>query len=223
MKRILLLFAVIISFTLTGNGQSTKYVSYSSEMIFSFASIEDQGRAESSLLRWTPVFNMQGMYNVDMRRKFGVFTGLAIRNVGYIYDTYTNPQTLVVNKKKFRTYNLAIPVGFKIGNLDKMFLFAGYELEFPFHYKEKTFDGGDRIDKITGWFSKRYEPIQHGFLPGVQFPSGATLKFKYYLSEFHNRDFEDGSGNRPYAGLQSNIFYFSLNYNLFSKVDYSKM
>jgi hypothetical protein len=223
MKRILLLSVVIIGFALASHAQSTKYISYSGEMIFSFASIEDQGREESSLMRWAPVFNMQGMYNIDMNKQFGVFSGLAIRNVGYIYDTYTNPQTLSVNKKKFRTYNLAIPVGFKVGNLDKMFLFAGYELEFPFHYKEKTFDGGDKIDKITGWFSKRYEPIQHGFLAGVQFPGGPSLKFKYYLSEFHNQEYEDGSGNRPYAGLKSNIFYFSLNYYLFSKVDYSSL
>jgi hypothetical protein len=163
MKRILLLSVVIIGFALASHAQSTKYISYSGEMIFSFASIEDQGREESSLMRWAPVFNMQGMYNIDMNKQFGVFSGLAIRNVGYIYDTYTNPQTLSVNKKKFRTYNLAIPVGFKVGNLDKMFLFAGYELEFPFHYKEKTFDGGDKIDKITGWFSKRYEPFNMVF------------------------------------------------------------
>lgn len=190
-------------------------------MIFSFAAIEDQGREESSLMRWAPVFNIQGMYNMDMSRRFGAFTGLAIRNVGYIYDSYTDPQTLVVNKKKFRTYNLAIPVGFKVGNLDKTFLYAGYELEFPFHYKEKTFDGGDKINKITGWFSKRYEPVQHGFLVGIQFPQGPNLKFKYYLSEFHNQDYTEGSGNKPYTGLQANIFYFSLNYFLFQKVDVS--
>jgi hypothetical protein len=222
MKRIILLSTLIFSFALTGKSQSSRYFSHSAEMIFSFADIEDQGSEESSLMRWAPVFNLQGMYNMDMSRHFGLFTGLAFRNVGYIYDDYTNPQTLLVNKKKFRTYNLAIPVGFKVGNLDKMFLFAGYELEFPFHYKEKTFDGGDKINKITGWFSNRYEPIQHGFLAGIQFQGGASLKFKYYLSEFHNQDFTEGSGTKPYAGLKSNIFYFSLNYYLFTKMDYSQ-
>lgn len=221
MKRILLISACIIGIITSGFSQSSNYMSYSGEMIFSFASIDDNGQSESSLMRWSPVFNIQGMYNADMSRKFGVFSGLAIRNVGYIYDNYTNPQTLIVNKKKFRTYNLAIPVGFKVGNLDNMFLFAGYEVEFPFHYKEKTFDGGDRIDKITGWFSKRDEAIQHGFLVGVQFPGGPSLKFKYYLSEFHNQDYTDGSGNKPYAGLESKIFYFSLNYDLFTKGDYT--
>lgn len=221
MKHSFLLSAIIFLLTVSGRSQSSNYMSYSGEMIFSFASIDDHGRSESSLMRWAPVFNLQGMYNADMSRHFGIFSGLAIRNVGYIYDTYTNPQTLVVNKKKFRTYNLAIPVGFKVGNLDNMFLYAGYEVEFPFHYKEKTFDGGDKIDKITGWFSKRNEPIQHGFLVGIQFPGGPNLKFKYYLSEFHNQDYSDGSGNKPYAGLESNIFYFSLNYDLFTKVDYT--
>ena len=221
MKNIFILSAFIVFLSVSGRGQSSNYMSYSGEMIFSFAGIDDNGRSESSLMRWAPVFNIQGMYNADMSRQFGVFSGLAIRNVGYIYDTYTNPQTLAVNKKKFRTYNLAIPVGFKVGNLDNLFLYAGYELEFPFHYKEKTFDGGDKIDKITGWFSKRDEAIQHGFLVGVQFPGGPNLKFKYYLSEFHNQDYTDGSGTKPYAGLESNIFYFSLNFDLFTKVDYT--
>lgn len=221
MKHIFILSAFIVFLSVSGRSQSSNYMSYSGEMIFSFASIDDHGRSESSLMRWAPVFNLQGMYNADMSPHFGIFSGLAIRNVGYIYDTYTNPQTLVVNKKKFRTYNLAIPVGFKVGNLDNMFLYAGYEVEFPFHYKEKTFDGGDKIDKITGWFSKRDEPVQHGFLVGIQFPGGPNLKFKYYLSEFHNQDYTDGSGNKPYEGLESNIFYFSLNYDLFTKVDYT--
>ena len=92
-----------------------------------------------------------------------------------------------------------------------------------FTIRKKTFDGGDKINKITGWFSKRNEAIQHGFLVGFQFPEGPSIKFKYYLSEFHNQEYTDGSGNRPYAGLKSNIFYISLNYYLFTKMDYGNL
>jgi hypothetical protein len=180
-------------------------------MIFSLADIEDQGREESSLLRWAPFFNFNTMINSDMSEHFGLFSGLAIRNVGYIYDNFQQ-DSATFYKKKFRSYNLGIPLGIKIGNLDNMYLYGGYEIEFPFHYKEKTIDDGDRINKTSGWFSKRQEAFQHGFFVGLQLPRGANIKFKYYLSEFHNQDYEDASGNKPYDGLKTNIFYFSLNY-----------
>jgi hypothetical protein len=154
-----------------------------------------------------------------MSDKFGLFTGLAIRNVGYIYDNYTEPATEVMYKKKFRTYNLALPVGVKIGNLKGLFVYGGYEIELPFVYKEKTFDGGDKIDKNVDWFSNRVETFQHGPFIGIEFPYGFNVKFKSYLSEFHNQSWTDASGAKPYAGLKSNIWYFSLSYALFKNFD----
>ena len=196
------------------------YITSGGEMIFSFASIDDNGISESSTIRWAPFFNIQGMLNSDLSPNFGLFTGLAVRNVGYIYNNYSdNAGTFY--KKKFRSYNLGIPFGIKFGNLDKLFIYGGYEIEFPFVYKEKTFDGGDKIDKITGWFSKRQNLFQHGFLVGIQLPFGSNIKFKYYLSEFHNQDFTEAGGNKPYAGLDSNIFYISFSSYLFKNLEFN--
>jgi hypothetical protein len=220
MKKLTFLIAFCILTGVSGFAQSKTYVTTGGEMIFSFADITDNGQSAESTLRWAPVVNIQSMLNADISSNVGLFTGIAVRNVGYIYDNYTDPATDAVYKKKFRSYNLGIPVGIKIGNLDKMFIYGGYEVEFPFLYKEKTFDGGDKIDKITGWFSKREEPIQHGFLVGIQFPYGMNVKFKYYLSEFHNQDYIDGAGNKPYAGLNSQVFYFSLSYLMFRNLDF---
>ena len=80
--------------------------------------------------------------------------------------------------------------------------------------------GGDKIDKIAGWFSDRNELFQHGFLAGVQFPRGVNLKFKYYLSEFHNQDYTTNGGIKPYGGLKANIIYVSLNFFLFKNLDF---
>lgn len=227
MKNIFTLIIFIIFITISGYSQTKPYFTSGGEMIFSFASIDDNGKDGSSVMRWAPVLNIQSMLNVDMSENFGIFTGLAIRNVGYIYDGYTiNSEIRGIDegeftyKKKFRSYNLAVPAGIKIGKLDKMFLYAGYEVELPFLYKEKTFDGGDKIDKITGWFSPRQELFQHGFLVGIQFPYGLNLKFKYYVSEFHNQGYTDGAGNKPYAGLESHVFYFSLCSYLFKNFDF---
>ena len=220
MKNIYVLIVCTLLSIASGYSQSKAYYSVGGEMIFSFADITDQGQEANSLMRWAPVFNLQGFVNSDISQHFGIFSGLAIRNVGYIYDEYqdTDPLSNIEYKKKFRTYNLGIPVGFKIGNLSSLYFYGGYEIEFPFHYKEKTFDDGDKINKITGWFSNRTENFQHGLLAGIQFPEGINLKFKYYFSEFHNQDFTDSSGAKPYAGLESNVFYFSLSYAMFRDV-----
>jgi len=220
MKRISILLGSIFLMCLAASGQSKTYTTSGLEVIFSFADIEQNGVSQSSTLRFAPVFNLSSMLNRDVTDRFGLFTGLAVRNVGYIFDNYEDFAENATYKKKFRSYNLGVPVGFKIGDLDRMFIYAGYEAEIAFLYKEKTFEGGDKIDKITGWFSDRQDIFQHGFLVGIQFPKGANLKFKYYLSDFHNQDFVDGSGNKPYEGLNSQVFYFSLNMMLFKNFEF---
>ena len=223
MKKFFFIFIGSLLFSLTGMSQKKTYYTSAFETIFSFANIDYKGTNPNSTIRWAPVFNLQTLVNSDINNKVGFFSGLAIRNVGYIFDGY-HPTTgpMATYKKKFRSYNLAVPVGMKFGNMDKTFFYAGYEVELPILYKEKTFEGGDKIDKITGWFSNRQELFQHGFLAGVQFPYGVNLKFKYYISEFHNQDYTDGSGNKPYAGLKSNIYYFSLSTFIFRNFKYDE-
>ena len=220
----ILIYLALFSLSLTGhcfsqsNASSSKaYVTSGGELIFSLANIEQNGTSENSTLRFSPVFNFQVMLNKDLSKTFGLFTGLALRNVGYIMNDYKDTSNHLY-KKKFRSYNLGIPVGLKIGNLDKIFFYGGYEIELAMAYKEKTYDGGDKIDKITGWFSNRQELFQHGFFVGIQFPYAANLKFKYYLSEFHNRDYTNSATIKPYGGLKTNIYYFSLSFFLFKNL-----
>jgi len=221
MKKQLFLLIICCLSSILGFSQSKPYFTSGGEMIFSFAAIQDNGSSENSTLRWAPVFNTQSMLNTDLSKHFGIFTGLALRNVGFIYDHYKTPsspasdESVQTFRKKFRTYNIGIPIGFKFGNLENLFFYGGYEVEFPFLYKEKTFDGNDKTGKITEWFSNRTGKIQHGFLVGIQFPQGFNLKFKYYMSEFLNQDYVDGSGIKPYAGLSAHVFYFSICTNLF--------
>jgi len=223
-KTVICLALVGVSFTVNGFSQSEKgkskaYWTTGGELIFSFANVDQHGNSLSSTMRFSPVVNLQAMLNKDVNKNFGLFTGLALRNVGYITKDYIDPADSLNYKKKFRSYNLGIPLGFKVGNLEKIFFYAGYEIELAMSYKEKTYISGDKTDKITGWFSDRQEIFQHGFLAGVQFPYGTNLKFKYYLSEFHNQDFTDNAGIKPYGGLKANIFYISLNFFLFKNFE----
>lgn len=218
------LFSVVFSFlALSGNAQDSKkiyrthsvYFSNEGEMIFSFANIDSDSIDFENILRWSPVFNFTRHLNYDLSRYVGLNVGLGIHNVGFIAKLPSAPDGL---KKKYRTYNLGLPLGLKIGDLnqrDPFFFFGGYEIEMPIHYKEKTFHNGDKDNKISGWFSERTERFAQSLYVGIQFPQGFALKFKYYLNNFLNEDFaltKDGITLHPYAGFTANVFYFSINW-----------
>ena len=194
------------------------YTTTSGELIFSFASVETAGSKDGSIMRFSPVFNIQNWVNFDKSEKLGFFSGLSLRNVGFIYDV--NDTT----RKKYRTYNIGIPVGIKFGNLSDKFLFFGYELEIPLNYKEKTFIDEDKEDKDNIWFTSRVPTINHSLMAGIQLPHGATIKFKYYLTNFFNKDFKasDGQGGtyKPYENTNVNIFYFSLSFGLLKNTSF---
>ncbi len=64
------IIALLISLMVVGDIQAqTKtdtYISFSSEMIFSFASIDHYGYDKGNRMRWSPVLNLQGMGNIDL-------------------------------------------------------------------------------------------------------------------------------------------------------------
>ena len=210
MKQILVF---IFSLSLvTANAQTHAYISSSGEMIFSFAKIKSAGADKSSDLRWSPVFNGQSLLNIDMTQHFGFFGGLAYRNVGFIYEPTSD--TL----KKFRTYNLGIPIGIKIGNMKGTFLFGGYEFEIPFAYKEKTFVNDSKKTVETAWFSPKVNPYTQSLFAGINFKGGMSVKFKYYLDNFFNAGYTENVGGvntKPYANFTANVFYISLSWNAF--------
>ena len=198
---------------------SDLYTTSGAEIIFSFGDIDQTGGGGSSNLRFAPVINLQTFVHKDFSNKFGVFSGLGVRNVGYRMDDYRDPSDGIAYKKAFRSYNLGIPIGFKVGRMDEFYFYAGYEIELAFLYKEKTYDGGDKINKTTGWFSSRQNTWPSSLMAGVQLPYGGNLKFKYYLTEFHNRSYTNSAGIQPYANLNSHVFYFSLSFFLFRDLE----
>ncbi|WP_194775387.1 hypothetical protein [Pararhodonellum marinum] len=190
------------------------YTSSGGEWIFSSGTLDNL----NNVVRFSPVFNFQNLVNFDETDRFGWFTGLNLRNVGFIYDE--SPSV----RKKARVYNLGIPLGVKVGDLSNRFLFFGYELEMPLNYKEKTFTNERRTDRFNVWFSDRVRPFQHSLMVGMGLPKGTSIKFKYYFSQFYNRNFQQTDANgitsRPYEDLNVNIFYVSLNFSLFRNTDF---
>ena len=244
MKKLLL--AVII--TCLGSTIARSQNVYSSsgmEMIFSFAntsmqawnqnSSDFESTSPSNIIRWAPILNLQSYINYDMNQSFGFYTGLFLRNVGFISDippgTYLNDPSVAFPpggtrgnvRYKFRTYNIGIPRGIKLGKMNQSFIYGGYEVAYAFNYKEKRFTDGSKSNTDVYWFGSandRTQAFQHGFFVGIQFPYGSNIKFKYYVSEFFNQDYTDGSGNQPYAGFEANVFFFSLSFNVLKNTDF---
>ncbi|MBP6575038.1 MAG: hypothetical protein KA230_11345 [Flavobacteriales bacterium] len=197
----------------------TWYFASGGEWILSYALLDVKGDDKGSIPRFSPFFNLQRVANYDVNEHFGFFVGLSLRNVGFIYDV---PDTTL--RYKFRTYTLGLPIGFKVGTMGKGLLFVGYELELPFNYKEKRFENEKKEDKFNVWFSDRNEPLFHTVMLGYQLPKGTCIKFKYYITNFHNEDFTEnrnGVEYKPYNGFRSNILYVSLGFKLFQKENYN--
>ncbi|MEM6831775.1 MAG: hypothetical protein AAF551_14790, partial [Bacteroidota bacterium] len=231
--------------------QKSSYFSFEGEMIFSLAEIEESTvLSYEQNLRWSPVFNLAWHYNYDVNDFVGFNIGLGIRNVGFIakadpVNIEVDGEVITVgmdiedndiDRVKYRNYNLGIPIGFKVGRLDQkrpLFLFAGYEIEFPFHYKEKEFDGNDKLRKRTDWFSPKTNNFQQAAFVGFQLPQGFSLKFKYYLTDFFDSDFEqfvevDGvdvsatTRYKPFENFNAQVFYMSLTWFPFEDLNYTR-
>ena len=187
------------------------YTTAGAEMIFSFANVTENGTELESRMRWSPVFNFGVHAHYDVAKSVGFFSGLKIKNIGFIYQNAENKKVIQ------RTYNLAIPVAIKVGNLEKFFAYGGYQFELPFHYKYKTWDSSDRSGaktKFTNFFSDATPAVVHSIIGGVQFPGGINLKFQWYLNNFINPDYSR-NGVLINDGLDVQVFSLSLAANMF--------
>jgi len=214
---ILMLFTVFTISSTYSQENRKSYTSTSLEMIFSFADIQVEGVNTKNILRWAPVLNIQYIYNYDAKDNFGVFTGIDMKNLGFIWE---NEQG---EKWKHRVYALGVPVGFKFGNLNSgMFLYGGAELEYAFNYKQKYFLNGTKEEKDVYWFTDRVNIFQGSLMLGVNFPHGFNIKFKYYLTDLMNQDYEaydeNGDKYKPYESMTSSqVFFISLSFNMFHR------
>jgi hypothetical protein len=233
-------FIIILLTCLCTSIFSQKTEIYSSsgfEIMFSGANLNVNSSNKGLVPRFAPVFNIQENINFDFGNVFGLYAGLSLRNVGFIYETTvnansdlnTNYEVNTVVKKKFRTYNIGIPVGFKLGNFKYFFFYGGYQIECPIHYKEKTFINNEKQGNLTSWFSDVTPYFSQSLFLGLEIPYGLNIKVQYYLTEFF--DTQSAETNKYirgtdilYKDFHSNIITISLCYNLFqnTKMYYKK-
>lgn len=214
MKRILTIAAVLFfAASYSASAQSKVYRSSGGELIFSFADVKAPGEVDvRNIPRFSGFFHFQSLWNYDPTDAVGFFSGVSMRNVGII----TEPADTF--KLKQRSYALGVPIGIKLGSMDKkFFVFAGGEAEMMLHYKEKHFVNGEKVKKKSEWFSDKVNMFNPSLFAGIQLPGGANIKFKYYLLDFLNPDYTEtvnGVKVKPYAGMKSQMMYVSVGFNI---------
>lgn len=167
--------------------------------------------AKMTTPRFTAFFNAGTHLNFDFSRHVGAFTGLNIKNIGFIEKI----GDLTVKR---RAYTFGIPLGLKIGNLTEgSYLMIGGGVDFPFNYREKSFVKRNDKTKFNEWFSDRTPAAMGYVFAGVHLSPGVALKLQYYPGNFLNTDFTEtvsGIKTQPYAAYKVNLVYLSFGFDL---------
>ena len=214
MKNTFFAFALLLISTFSfAQKDSTSNVYFSSGgngMMLSMSSVKNAlGSSVNSIPRFTMFFNLGTNVNYDVNRHFGMFSGVNLSNIGMITEDGSV-------KRKQRVYAVGVPIGIKVGDLKKFFVYAGAEAAFAINYKEKRFVDGKKVEKFNEWFSERSNAFMPSVFAGFQTEKGFGLKVQYYLNDFLNQSFSQ-DGLKPYAGVQSQLFFVSLGYSFNKK------
>jgi hypothetical protein len=177
--------------------------------ILSMSSVTLNGATPSSLTevaRFSYFINWGFTFNFNLSRHFGVYTGIDLKNIGFIEHDNISGMTI-----KRRTYNVGAPVGVKIGNmgLKRWYFFMGGGADIPVNYKQKTYALRNQKQKFNEWFSDRTPQVMPYIFAGIAVNRGVTVKAQYYPNNFINPDFAT-NGTHPYAGYDVHISMLSL-------------
>lgn len=178
--------------------------------IFSSSHIsKPSGNDGLSTLRFSYILNVGFHYNYDFSRHVGLFTGIGIKNIGFIDKV--GDSTI-----KRRVYTIGAPLGIKFGNLPgRTYGFVGGGIDVPFNYREKGFRKRGDKEKFNEWFSDRTPRVlPYVFVGFTAIPSLVSVKFQYYPGNFMNEDFVQdrmpNKGQKIYHDYKVNLFYVSL-------------
>ena len=193
---------------LDANPVKKAYYVSSSEFIFSQGNVEDPLNNTKDIVRFSGFLHLQEELHYNFNDKIGVFTGLALRNIGIITDINDSV------KIKQRVYTLGVPVGFKVGNMNGNNLMLGFEAELALNYKQKVFVNSSK-QKANIWFSDRTEIFLPSLFAQFTSKSGVYVKFKYYLTDFlvENKQKIDVTGV-SYNPTKSSMAYISIGYTI---------
>lgn len=207
MKKKLILFVAFLCLQITAFSQNKLYGVFESKTLFQIGMIEDSaGNSVKSILRFAPFVNYTLQAHKDFSNKFGLYTGIGVKNVGFI--TRQNSTDMTV---KSRAYCLNIPVGLKFGNFkEDTYLFLTGEVLMQLDYKEKVFINDDK-SKRKSFYDDDINLFNYSGSVGFHlkgFVVGADYTFSNFFSDKY-RFQPDKNNTATYAGpSKSNILTF---------------
>jgi hypothetical protein len=226
----------MFAFNIEINAQTDVYAVTGGELLFQKANISftDAYTAANpnnvqvgNPMRFTCFFHVGQYVHMDFTNNLGLFTGIALRNVGFISDErldITNDGIANVSDYKIirRSYMVGVPLAIKLGSFkDHTFIFAGSEFELNMAFKEKYWNSTERdgspIKKVN-WLGNQTPLLIPSLFAGIQFPGGINVKFKYYLKNFIDNT---TTSTNPVFDLkryeQTQVMYLSLSYHINTK------
>lgn len=183
--------------------------------ILSSSLLEKAPATEAKLTtpRLSGFLHMGFIANFDFTRSFGIYSGLNIKNIGFI-EKYS----VVDSTVKRRVYTFGIPVGIKIGKIDYgNYVMLGGGVDFPFNYKEKGFVDRNDKDKFNEWFSDRTPAVMPYVFVGAHLRPGVAFKLQYYPTNFLNTDFVEMNktiATLPYKDYNVNLCLLTLGFDI---------
>lgn len=163
--------------------------------------------------RFTGFFHIGANLNYDLSEHVGIYTGVNIKNIGFI-EKYNNPDSTV----KRRVYTFGVPLGIKIGSIKHgSFLIAGGGVDFPFNFKEKGFIDRGNKRKFNEWFSSRTPSVMPYVFVGAYLRPIMAIKLQYYPTNFLNENYSYTEGNAqytPYKGYDVKLIMLTLGFDI---------
>jgi hypothetical protein len=154
-----------------------------SEFIFSSGDlkVKDAEEDADNKVRFSMFFHFQSQWHYDFNKNIGIYTGVGMRNVGFIHTWKVEDEEL---KIKHRSYSLGVPLAIKFGNIEKgVYGAMGGEAELMFAYKRKLFFDGDK-SKESEWFSDKVNLFNPSVFAEIRFKRGTYIRVKYYMMDF---------------------------------------
>jgi len=200
--------AIFLLVVVPGAKAQEVYTITAGELLFQSGSIDQGGEDMNTNMRFTLWFHLGEYVHLDISKNIGFFTGLGMRNVGFI----TEENDI---KTKYRSYMLGAPIALKLGSFkDNFFVYGGAEYEWMFHFKQKTFVNDEKI-KYSDWFSNRTPSFIPSVFAGIQFPYGLNVKFKYYLNDFLNHEYQGPGDYSNYTAFtNTQVWYISVSFQI---------
>ena len=182
--------------------------------IFSTAVMERPGDRRMLTTPRFSALNIGYHFNYDFDEHFGIFTGLGIKNIGFI-EKVDRPNTEKDSTVKRRVYTIGVPLGFKLGNLAKKhYGFIGGGIDVPFNYREKGFVNRGDKKKFNEFWSRRTPEYMPYIFAGFAYGKGSTIKVQYYPGNFFNTEYNEtfatGPTMYPYRGYNVHLLYVTL-------------